>query len=180
MSEERERERRRKTVTQTHHWTPMRRQIKSNMIPQYMSIDWIWFWLGIYVHLANANTHSGRTWWFHFLSSIQYSHTNSVFCFASFFLIFCLCCLLTDPPSAPIISGYVEGSIIPAGSIQKLVCISSGGNPLATLTWYKNDKKVSRHWNSLFVCHFFPFFLPPNASTHTYTLPTHLCALCVA
>lgn len=51
--------------------------------------------------------------------------------------------LFTDPPSAPIISGYVEGSIIPAGSVQKLVCISSGGNPLATLTWYKNDKKVS-------------------------------------
>lgn len=49
---------------------------------------------------------------------------------------------LTDPPTAPIISGYVEGSIIPAGSIQKLLCLSSGGNPLATLTWYKNDKKV--------------------------------------
>lgn len=49
----------------------------------------------------------------------------------------------TDPPSAPIISGYSEGSIIPAGSVQKLMCISSGGNPLATLTWYKNDKRVS-------------------------------------
>lgn len=49
----------------------------------------------------------------------------------------------TDPPSAPIISGYSEGSIIPAGSVQKLLCISSGGNPLATLTWYKNDKRVS-------------------------------------
>ncbi|XP_031640306.1 nephrin isoform X1 [Contarinia nasturtii] len=47
------------------------------------------------------------------------------------------------PPSSPIISGYVEGSIIPAGSIQKLVCISSGGNPLATLQWYKNDKKIN-------------------------------------
>ncbi|XP_037915549.1 nephrin isoform X1 [Hermetia illucens] len=47
------------------------------------------------------------------------------------------------PPSTPIISGYVEKSIIPAGSIQKLMCISSGGNPLATLTWYKNDKKIN-------------------------------------
>ncbi|XP_055619098.1 nephrin isoform X2 [Toxorhynchites rutilus septentrionalis] len=47
------------------------------------------------------------------------------------------------PPSPPIISGYVEGQIIPAGSVQKLLCVSSGGNPLATLTWYKNDKKIN-------------------------------------
>ncbi|XP_055693661.1 nephrin isoform X3 [Lutzomyia longipalpis] len=47
------------------------------------------------------------------------------------------------PPSPPIISGYVEGSIIPAGSVQKLLCVSSGGNPLATLNWYKNDKKIN-------------------------------------
>lgn len=48
-----------------------------------------------------------------------------------------------DPPSPPLISGYMEGQIIPAGSVQKLLCVSSGGNPLATLTWYKNDKRVS-------------------------------------
>ncbi|XP_058123350.1 nephrin-like [Anopheles ziemanni] len=46
------------------------------------------------------------------------------------------------PPGPPIISGYTEGSIIPTGSKQKLMCVSSGGNPLATLTWYKNDKKI--------------------------------------
>ncbi|XP_019890201.1 nephrin isoform X2 [Musca domestica] len=47
------------------------------------------------------------------------------------------------PPSPPIISGYMEGQIIPAGSVQKLLCVSSGGNPLATLTWYKNDKRIN-------------------------------------
>lgn len=47
-----------------------------------------------------------------------------------------------DPPSTPIISGYTEGSVIPAGSTQKLLCMSSGGNPTPTLTWFKNDKKV--------------------------------------
>ncbi|KAL5285587.1 NPHS1.2 family protein [Megaselia abdita] len=46
-------------------------------------------------------------------------------------------------PSPPLISGYIEGQIIPAGSVQKLLCVSSGGNPLATLVWYKNDKKIS-------------------------------------
>ncbi|XP_067629154.1 nephrin isoform X1 [Eurosta solidaginis] len=47
------------------------------------------------------------------------------------------------PPSPPIISGYMAGQIIPAGSVQKLLCVSSGGNPLATLTWFKNDKRVN-------------------------------------
>ncbi|XP_060807924.1 nephrin [Amyelois transitella] len=46
------------------------------------------------------------------------------------------------PPSAPMITGYVPGSILAAGTVQKLSCISSGGNPLATLTWFKNDKKI--------------------------------------
>uniref|UniRef100_A0A1A9VXK2 Nephrin n=1 Tax=Glossina austeni TaxID=7395 RepID=A0A1A9VXK2_GLOAU len=50
---------------------------------------------------------------------------------------------LKHPPSPPIISGYMEGQIIPAGSVQKLLCVSSGGNPLATLTWYKNDKRIN-------------------------------------
>lgn len=63
----------------------------------------------------------------------------------------------TDPPTQPLISGYVEGSIIPAGSVQKLLCVSSGGNPLATLTWYKNDKKVGFAQQSNNVCKKLPF-----------------------
>ncbi|XP_016957416.1 nephrin isoform X2 [Drosophila biarmipes] len=47
------------------------------------------------------------------------------------------------PPAPPLVSGYMEGQIIPAGSVQKLLCVSSGGNPLATLTWYKNDKRIN-------------------------------------
>lgn len=60
------------------------------------------------------------------------------------FLSFSFALSHLDPPSAPIITGYVEGSIIPAGTITKLLCVSTGGNPLATLTWYKNDKKVCK------------------------------------
>lgn len=52
--------------------------------------------------------------------------------------------MLLDPPSAPIITGYQPGSILAAGTVQRMMCISSGGNPLATLTWFKNDKKVNR------------------------------------
>ncbi|XP_073986963.1 nephrin-like isoform X2 [Rhodnius prolixus] len=47
------------------------------------------------------------------------------------------------PPGHPIISGYTKGAHIAAGTVQKISCISSGGNPLATLTWYKNDKKIN-------------------------------------
>ncbi|XP_038217035.1 nephrin isoform X2 [Zerene cesonia] len=46
------------------------------------------------------------------------------------------------PPSAPMITGYIPGTTLAAGTVQKLSCISSGGNPLATLTWFKNDKKI--------------------------------------
>lgn len=49
---------------------------------------------------------------------------------------------LADPPSQPFIHGYTEGSHVIAGTVQKISCTSSGGNPLASLTWYKNDKKV--------------------------------------
>ncbi|KAK6619129.1 hypothetical protein RUM44_003511 [Polyplax serrata] len=47
------------------------------------------------------------------------------------------------PPGHPIISGYTRGTNIPVGTVQMISCISSGGNPLATLTWYKNDKKIT-------------------------------------
>ncbi|PSN48808.1 hypothetical protein C0J52_25084, partial [Blattella germanica] len=47
------------------------------------------------------------------------------------------------PPSQPMIHGYTEGTSIAVGTVQKISCISSGGNPLATLTWYKNDKKIN-------------------------------------
>lgn len=52
-----------------------------------------------------------------------------------------------DPPGPPLISGYTKGLHIAAGTVQKISCISSGGNPLATITWYKNDKKVCRFCN---------------------------------
>ncbi|XP_041985986.1 nephrin isoform X2 [Aricia agestis] len=46
------------------------------------------------------------------------------------------------PPSAPIVTGYVPGTTLAAGTVQKISCMSTGGNPLATLTWFKNDKKI--------------------------------------
>ncbi|CAD0251164.1 unnamed protein product [Spodoptera exigua] len=50
--------------------------------------------------------------------------------------------LVRNPPTAPMITGYIPGTTLSAGTVQRLSCISSGGNPLATLTWFKNDKKI--------------------------------------
>ncbi|XP_012226439.1 nephrin isoform X3 [Linepithema humile] len=47
------------------------------------------------------------------------------------------------PPSKLSVTGYEEGTTIVAGTVLKLMCIATAGNPLATLTWYKNDRKVS-------------------------------------
>jgi len=47
-----------------------------------------------------------------------------------------------DPPSKLSITGYEEGTTITAGTVLKLMCTALSGNPLPTLTWYKNDRKV--------------------------------------
>nr|QRF78296.1 Nephrin [Novocrania anomala] len=46
------------------------------------------------------------------------------------------------PPFPPTIEGYTENTSIRAGTIQKLKCLCMGGNPIATLTWWKGDKQM--------------------------------------
>lgn len=82
--------------------------------------------------------------------NVMTTHTLHILCKYSLFCYVNMLVLISilfphylDPPSTPIISGYTEGSVIPAGSTQKLLCMSSGGNPTPTLTWFKNDKKVN-------------------------------------
>lgn len=48
-----------------------------------------------------------------------------------------------DPPSELTLSGYEPGRRIDAGTVLKLMCTAISGNPLATLTWHKNDRKVA-------------------------------------
>ncbi|XP_058810158.1 nephrin isoform X2 [Phymastichus coffea] len=49
------------------------------------------------------------------------------------------------PPSRLEMAGYEQGAPIVAGTVLKLSCTAISGNPLATITWYKNDNKVSSH-----------------------------------
>ncbi|GFT02554.1 nephrin [Nephila pilipes] len=46
------------------------------------------------------------------------------------------------PPSPPKIVGYEEGTPIKSGDFQVFTCVAIGGNPLATLRWFKRDREV--------------------------------------
>ncbi|XP_013380213.1 nephrin isoform X1 [Lingula anatina] len=46
------------------------------------------------------------------------------------------------PPNNPVISGYTAGTPIRAKSVQTLSCSASGGNPRATITWWKGDEEL--------------------------------------
>ncbi|XP_076647581.1 sticks and stones isoform X1 [Halictus rubicundus] len=46
------------------------------------------------------------------------------------------------PPSKLTVTGYDEGTTIDAGTVLRLMCTAISGNPLANLSWYKNDKQV--------------------------------------
>ncbi|TRY66903.1 hypothetical protein DNTS_029329, partial [Danionella cerebrum] len=48
-------------------------------------------------------------------------------------------------PQAPVIWG-LENEEVKAGTILKVVCMSYGGNPLATLHWTKNGEVMSTSW----------------------------------
>uniref|UniRef100_UPI003AAB75BB nephrin n=1 Tax=Centroberyx gerrardi TaxID=166262 RepID=UPI003AAB75BB len=49
------------------------------------------------------------------------------------------------PPQPPVIQG-LEREEVKAGRMLKLVCVSQGGNPLATLHWTKNGEVLSTSW----------------------------------
>ncbi|KAK2152414.1 hypothetical protein LSH36_329g02058 [Paralvinella palmiformis] len=46
------------------------------------------------------------------------------------------------PPGQPTITGYTEGREVTAGQIQSMTCQSMGGNPPATLTWWKGNEQL--------------------------------------
>ncbi|XP_072547806.1 nephrin [Salminus brasiliensis] len=49
------------------------------------------------------------------------------------------------PPQAPVIEG-LRSQEVKAGTSLRLVCLSYGGNPLATLHWTKNGEVLSTNW----------------------------------
>ncbi|XP_076334049.1 nephrin-like [Tachypleus tridentatus] len=50
---------------------------------------------------------------------------------------------VTYPPNPPTILEYEEGTPILAGSIQRFICVSLGGNPPANLQWFRGERQIS-------------------------------------
>ncbi|KAM9404068.1 LOW QUALITY PROTEIN: nephrin [Salvelinus alpinus] len=50
------------------------------------------------------------------------------------------------PPQHPVIQGLDREGLVKRGTMLKLVCVSQGGNPLATLHWTKNGEVMSTSW----------------------------------
>ncbi|GFS67499.1 nephrin [Nephila pilipes] len=50
---------------------------------------------------------------------------------------------LADPPQPPTILGYEEGTPLRVGQLQTFNCVALGGNPPATLKWYRGDREIN-------------------------------------
>ncbi|XP_022244229.1 synaptogenesis protein syg-2-like [Limulus polyphemus] len=50
---------------------------------------------------------------------------------------------VTYPPGQPTIVGNTEGVVMQTDYIQSFDCVSLGGNPHATLQWYRGNKQIS-------------------------------------
>ena len=56
---------------------------------------------------------------------------------------------ISDPPGPPEIEGYRSKQPLKSGDTVTLVCISRGGNPLATVTWYKNGLRIDSSYTTV-------------------------------
>lgn len=48
----------------------------------------------------------------------------------------------SDPPGPPVITGYTNHETIRAGEERILTCRSRGGNPLGSLSWYRENEII--------------------------------------
>lgn len=54
-----------------------------------------------------------------------------------YFVVLRLCYYFTDPPGAPTIEGYSDSDHVVEDRAARMTCKSVGGNPTATLRWFK-------------------------------------------
>ena len=68
--------------------------------------------------------------------------------FPTTYVLTCLIFIITVPPDPPEIQGYIEGETIRMGQTLSLTCVSYGGNPLATITWFRNGEMVDMSYTT--------------------------------
>ena len=64
------------------------------------------------------------------------------------YIFTCAISTITVPPDPPEIQGYIEGETIRMGQTLSLTCVSYGGNPLATITWFRNGEMVDMSYTT--------------------------------
>ena len=52
-----------------------------------------------------------------------------------------------DPPEPPRITGYSAAELLVGGKLRRLLCTAVGGNPLATIRWYRGSEEVESEYN---------------------------------
>ena len=83
-------------------------------------------------------------WFFRIFASLSYYNPISNFRYVFTCAIF----MITVPPDPPEIQGYIEGETIRMGQTLSLTCVSYGGNPLATITWFRNGEMVDMSYTT--------------------------------
>ena len=79
--------------------------------------------------------------------------------------------VLFAPTSQPEITGYTEGSKVKAGDNLKLTCKIKGGNPLPSLTWYKNNEVIDSSYTThdgIFSINEYAFTVEPSDNSAVY------------
>jgi hypothetical protein len=51
-------------------------------------------------------------------------------------------------PEQPKITGYSEGEVLKGGSMRRILCTSTGGNPLATIKWYRAGEEIPSEYTT--------------------------------
>lgn len=112
--------------------------MRSNQLPGVFSLQCCSFFFFFFFMLSSSLLSISQSYCIYF-SSRTSSFLFCSFCFfplSKHFFFFGVSHFPTVPPQPPVIIGLETGEV-KAGRILTLVCVSHGGNPLATLHWSK-------------------------------------------
>lgn len=71
-----------------------------------------------------------------------------------YFVVLRLCYYFTDPPGAPTIEGYSDSDHVVEERAARMTCKSVGGNPTATLRWFKGKgDQPGGQWPTALPCY---------------------------
>ena len=76
------------------------------------------------------------------------SNTDGLCTYLLIYNLYAYKMFFSDPPGVPEITGYA-GEPVKKGDRVSLTCRSRGGNPPATLTWWKDGEKIDSSYTNV-------------------------------